>query len=130
MSHKLVKATERRRHMDIDPKIFEALMLLCFGSSWPFAVSKTIKTRSVKGKSLLFLFLIFIGYVSGVVYKVTSNFDHVIWIYCLNGTLVFVEILLFFRYQRPKSSASNTMKLYDNLFRFNRVVFKSDHHLV
>ena len=116
--------------MHIDPKIFEALMLLCFGSSWPFAVSQTIKTRSVQGKSILFLFLIFIGYVSGVIYKVTSNFDHVIWIYCLNGTLVFVEILLFFRYQRPKSSASNTMKLYDNLFRFNRVVFKSDHHLV
>ena len=107
--------------MDIDPKIFEALMLLCFGSSWPFAVSKTIKTRSVQGKSILFLFLIFIGYVSGVVYKVTSNFDHVIWIYCLNGTLVFIEIILFFKYQHQNNSAANdSIKAFGNFFRFNR----------
>jgi hypothetical protein len=106
--------------MHIDPKIFEALMLLCFGSSWPFAVSKTIKTRSVQGKSILFLFLIFIGYVSGVVYKVTSNFDHVIWIYCLNGTMVFIEILLFFRYQHQNNPTSNSIKVYGNFFRLNR----------
>ena len=35
--------------------IFEAGMLICFGASWPFAVMKTYKTKSVKGKSRLFL---------------------------------------------------------------------------
>jgi hypothetical protein len=86
--------------MNIDPKIFEAIMLLCFGSSWPFAVAKTIRIQSVKGKSILFLLLIFAGYISGVVYKLAANFDHVIWIYCFNGILVFAEIVLYIRYRR------------------------------
>jgi hypothetical protein len=104
--------------MPIDPKIFEALMLLCFGCSWPFSVSKTIKTKSVKGKSIIFLCLIFIGYVAGVVYKITSNFDHVIWIYCLNGSMVFTEILLYFIYQQQNNSVFNCLvKLYGNFSR-------------
>ena len=37
---------------------FEAGMLICFGASWPFAVAKTYKSKSVKGKSRLFLSLI------------------------------------------------------------------------
>ena len=104
--------------MTIDPKILEALMLLCFGSSWPFAVSKTLKTRSVEGKSLIFLCLIMAGYVSGIIYKITTNFDHVIWIYFLNGSMVFTEILLYFIYQTPNNRSSNCLvKVCDGLLR-------------
>ena len=35
--------------------IFEAIMLICFGASWPAAVYKTYTTKNVEGKSLLFL---------------------------------------------------------------------------
>jgi hypothetical protein len=52
--------------MDYPPKIFEILMLLCFASSWPFAVAKTLRTKVVVGKSPVFLALIFIGYLSGI----------------------------------------------------------------
>ena len=104
--------------MTIDTTIFEAVMLLCFGSSWPFAVSKTIRTKSVEGKSLIFLCLIFLGYVSGVIYKITTNFDHVIWIYCLNGSLVFTEIVLYCKYQSPgKSSVGLAGRMYDAFYR-------------
>ena len=35
--------------------VFELLMIVCFGVSWPFNVAKSIRTRSAKGKSLIFL---------------------------------------------------------------------------
>ena len=53
-------------------KIFEVIMLICFGFSWPFNLIKSIKTRSTKGKSLLFLILIDIGYVFGICSKLVS----------------------------------------------------------
>ena len=52
--------------MDYPPKIFEILKLLCFASSWPYAVAKTLTTKVVVGKSPVFLALIFIGYLSGI----------------------------------------------------------------
>ena len=85
--------------MNVDPKILEALMLVCFGSSWPFAVVKTFRTKTVEGKSFIFLCLIFTGYVAGIGYKMTSNLDSVIWIYFLNASLVFTEIVLYLKYE-------------------------------
>ena len=46
--------------------IFEAGMLICFGISWPFAIAKVIKAKSVKGISLGFLNLVFIGYILAI----------------------------------------------------------------
>lgn len=79
--------------------VYEILMLICFGVSWPVAVFKTYKTKTVKGKSFLFLFLILLGYVFGIVHKVIYNFDYVIWLYILNGLLVLADMLLWFRYK-------------------------------
>ncbi len=78
---------------------YEILMLVCFGISWPVAVIKTYKSKSVKGKSILFLFLILLGYVFGTVHKVIYNFDYVIWLYIANGLLVLADITLWFKYK-------------------------------
>jgi hypothetical protein len=86
--------------MDYPPKIFEIVMLVCFGSSWPFAVAKTLRTKVVVGKSPVFLVLIFIGYLSGISYKLTVDFDHVIWLYALNGSMVLTEIVLYVKYEK------------------------------
>jgi hypothetical protein len=86
--------------MDNPAKIFEILMLLCFGSSWPFAVAKTLRTKVVVGKSPVFLVLIFTGYLSGILYKLTVNYDHVIWLYALNGSMVLTEIVLYIKYEK------------------------------
>ena len=45
--------------------VFEFLMLVCFGFSWPFAIMKSLKSRSTKGKSLMFMLLVELGYVFG-----------------------------------------------------------------
>ena len=87
--------------MDSTLRIFEIIMLICFGSSWPFAVAKTLRTKVVKGKSPVFLVLIFAGYIAGIINKVATNLDHVIWLYCLNGSMVLAEIVLYLKYEKP-----------------------------
>lgn len=79
--------------------VFEIVMLVCFGSSWPFAVAKTYKTKNVKGKSILFLSLILIGYIFGILHKIFYNYDYVIYLYVLNGIMVLADIALYFRYK-------------------------------
>ena len=79
-------------------EILEALMLFCFGFAWPFNIFKSYIARSNKGKSLLFLIVIFIGYIFGILHKsFSSNKDFTLWLYVLNSLFVFVDILLFFR---------------------------------
>ena len=36
-------------------QIFEIIMLLCFGMSWPISVYKSIRSKSTKGKSAVFI---------------------------------------------------------------------------
>ena len=50
--------------------IFEAGMLISFGAAWPLNIYKSIKTRSAVGKSVLFLIVVFIGYVCGIIHKI------------------------------------------------------------
>jgi len=79
--------------------IFEALMLICFGASWPFAVLKTYKTKNVKGKSVFFLFLVLIGYIFGIVHKILHSLDFIIALYVFNGLLVLLDLILYFKYK-------------------------------
>jgi uncharacterized protein with PQ loop repeat len=78
--------------------IFEIGMLACFGASWPFNVMKTYRTKSARGKSFMFLWLIFIGYVSGTLHKIYFNYDHVIWLYVFNGVMVAIDLSLAYTY--------------------------------
>ena len=57
--------------------LFEAVMLICFGFSWPFAIIKTVKVKNPTGKSYIFLALVIIGYAAGCLYKLTGKFDFV-----------------------------------------------------
>ncbi len=79
--------------------IFEALMLICFGFSWPFAIIKTIRVKNPVGKSYLFLGLIIIGYIAGCLHKVVYKYDFVFWLYMLNGILVLTDTILCLYYQ-------------------------------
>jgi hypothetical protein len=80
--------------------VYELIMLICFGISWPFAALKSYKSRSTKGKSLLFLIAIWIGYVSGILHKVLYSQDLVIIVYIFNLTVVSIDLLLYVRNRR------------------------------
>lgn len=79
--------------------IFEAGMLICFGASWPFAVMKTYRSKSVKGKSRLFLSLIIIGYIFGMINKILNSVDIVFWLYVINLLLVSMDFYLCLLYR-------------------------------
>ena len=80
--------------------IFEILMLVCFGAAWPLNIYKSIRSKSTKGKSLLFLFVINAGYVCGILHKVFFNFDQVIFLYMLNFIMVTIDTVLYFKNRR------------------------------
>ncbi len=78
---------------------FEAAMLLCFAASWPFSILKALRTKVVAGKSPAFMFIIELGYVSGILYKLTGKTDAVIWLYVLNFLIVGTDLALYYRYR-------------------------------
>ena len=93
-------------------QVFEAAMLICFGSSWPISILKAVRTKHVRGKSLGFMGLIFIGYLFGVtakcIYAATLDvpLPPVTALYALNGLLVGIDIALYRKYRdRPEPEA-------------------------
>lgn len=80
--------------------IFEIAMLICFGAAWPFSIRKSYISRTNKGKSPVFLFIVLIGYASGILHKVFYSMDMVIWLYAFNGLLVLADMGLYFRNQK------------------------------
>ena len=80
--------------------IFEFLMLFCFGFSWPFSIHKSIRSRSTKGKSLLFMILVELGYVFGIIHKALYSYNWVIWMYLVLFCLVAVDLILYWRNRR------------------------------
>ena len=82
-------------------EILETLMIISFGISWPTSIHKSYTARSTKGKSLLFLFFIFVGYLFGIAAKLlTNNLNLAFWFYILNSVMVFTDIFLYFRNRR------------------------------
>ncbi|MCP3965579.1 MAG: hypothetical protein GY750_12855 [Lentisphaerae bacterium] len=80
--------------------VFEAAMMICFGASWPLAIFKTYKSKNPAGKSLAFMFLLLIGYASGIVHKFISGVDFVLALYILNFCMVATDLSLTYYYLR------------------------------
>lgn len=77
-------------------QIFEAIMLFCFGISWPISIMKSLREKKVAGKSPLFMIIIAFGYLSGIVYKLTGIIDWVLLLYILNLFFVLIDLLIYF----------------------------------
>ena len=89
-------------------EILEIIMIVSFGFSWPANVMKSWKARSAKGKSVTFLCLILFGYVAGIASKFMNETYmasfaqkwYVLVFYILNFTMVFTDLMLYFRNKR------------------------------
>lgn len=78
--------------------IFESIMLICFGLSWPLNVIKSYKAKTAKGTSLPFIFLIITGYIAGITAKlVTHQINYVLIVYLLNLVIVSMNVVVYFR---------------------------------
>ena len=78
-------------------QFLEAGMIILFGVSWPLNVIKSITSKSTNGKSLLFLLLIELGYISGILGKIISN--SITWVfvfYIFNFIMVSLDLILYF----------------------------------
>lgn len=77
--------------------VFEIIMMICFGVSWPFSIYKSYTSRSTKGKSVVFLYIVSAGYVAGILHKIYYHLDGVIIFYVINLLLVITDAVLFYR---------------------------------
>ena len=78
--------------------IFETVMLVCFGFSWPLNVIKAYKAKTAKGTSLPFVLLIITGYIAGISAKLISGqINYVLIAYILNLAIVSLNVIVYFR---------------------------------
>lgn len=78
--------------------ILEAIMLVCFGLSWPINAFKSYKSRTAKGTSWQFLALITAGYVAGIAAKIISDpTSWVLAVYYLNLIFLCINWWVYFR---------------------------------
>lgn len=87
--------------MDI-VQLCEIGMLLAFGVSWPFNISKSWRSRTAKGKSLGFELIIVFGYCVGVLgkfitFRRTGVLPYSTWFYLADIAMVVIDIVLYFR---------------------------------
>ena len=86
-------------------EIFEIIMVLCFGASWPMNIMRSYRARTAKGKSLAFLIMISIGYVAGIISKFLNESYmasfaskwYVLVFYFINLVMVCIDMALYFR---------------------------------
>ncbi len=82
-------------------QVFEALMVISFGLSWPVSIRKSWVSRTAKGKSAVFQLFILFGYICGIVGKiVTNNVTYVFVFYVINAVAVSIDLCLYVRNSR------------------------------
>ena len=81
--------------------VFEMVMLICFGLSWPFNIAKSLTAHTAKGKSAYFEMVAMVGYVFGLAGKwISGNVNYVVFFYILDLLMVATDLVLTLRNQR------------------------------
>ncbi len=87
--------------MDI-VQLCEIGMLVAFGCSWPFNIMKSWRSRTAKGKSVIFEYIVVFGYIVGLLGKLisyhrTGIWAYSIWFYFADIAMVAMDIVLYYR---------------------------------
>jgi len=87
--------------------ILETFMIVSFGVSWPLSIFRSYRSRSTKGKSLLFMCFILFGYLCGIASKCfSSTYNLAFFFYFPNVIMVATDICLFFRNKKIEAAGS------------------------
>ena len=79
-------------------EFLEMMMMVFFGLSWPINIVKDLRSRTAKGKSLVFGVFVVLGYTCGLMGKILSgNITYVVFFYVLNTVMVSVDFALTLR---------------------------------
>lgn len=78
--------------------VLEAIMLVCFGLSWPINAIKAWRAGTAASTSWMFLALITFGYIAGVAAKfVAGSINWVLIVYFANLAALAANWIVFFR---------------------------------
>lgn len=78
--------------------MLEAMMLICFGFSWPISLINNYRTRTAHGMSLPFILLIIFGYLCGITAKIIAGkVNYVLIVYFFNLFAVSLNLVVYFR---------------------------------
>ena len=82
--------------------LFETIMLIGFGCSWPFNIAKSIKSKTTLGKSVYFEIIVIISYLFGVaakliIFRETGELQYSFWFYLIDILLVTTDVCLYIR---------------------------------
>lgn len=92
--------------------VFETVMLICFGFSWPLNVIKAYRSRTAKGMSLPFIVLIITGYVAGIIAKIMNHqTNFVLAVYIINLCIVMTNVAVYIRNVALDKKSERTMQL-------------------
>ena len=87
--------------MDI-VQLCEIGMLVAFGFSWPFNITESIRSRTAKGKSVIFELIVIFGYLVGlagkfITYSRTGVLAYSVWFYIADIAMVLIDVCLYVR---------------------------------
>ena len=84
--------------MELLANILETLMIVGFGISWPLNVARSLRSRTAKGKSILFNYFVLFGYFCGVAAKIIAqNYNLAFYFYFPNIIMVITDIVIYYR---------------------------------
>lgn len=90
-------------------ELLEAIMLICFGLSWPMNAYKNYQARTAAGTSWQFIALITAGYFAGIAAKLISgNITWVLAVYVVNVLCLGLNWAVYFRNRRLDASGLGT----------------------
>lgn len=88
-------------------ELLEFGMLFAFGFSWPFAIARTYRSKSVDGKSPMFMLIVILGYMCGIAsHLIEGTKLWLVAVYLADIALVSTDLTLYCLY----SSRKNTTK--------------------
>lgn len=100
--------------------LLEALMIFCFGLSWPISIRKSYISRTAKGKSLFFEIFLLVGYIFGIVKKIIEaaggqkelGFIFILSFifYIINFVAISIDVGLYFRNKKLDQAAEFAAK--------------------
>jgi hypothetical protein len=81
--------------------ILESAMMVTFGLAWPANILNSLRVKSSRGRTPVFLIIIIIGYVLGLSSKLFAprGLNYVALFYFINLVMVSVDLVLYFRYK-------------------------------
>ena len=55
----------------------------------------------------MFLYIVIIGYIAGCFHKIIYNFDLVFWLYCINLSMVVIDLIITIYYLKNIKKEAN-----------------------